>query len=135
LQLRPYTQPTMELAVAAARSPSGGVLAGRDGVGLLSIGGTPPGPVGGPPPERELFQEDAPAHGPTPQPTGWPRRRLLSLPRTARIGASSASFTPPKRASGRARMSNSASRPPPSISAMPPPSRSPRAMSRTRPIG
>src|SRR5215468_6635002 len=42
LQLRPYTQPTMELAVAAARSPSGGVLAGKYGVGLLSIGGTSP---------------------------------------------------------------------------------------------
>src|SRR5579885_1123867 len=39
LQLRPYTQPHMELAVAAARSPAGGVLAGKHGVGLLSIGG------------------------------------------------------------------------------------------------
>src|SRR5437764_811961 len=42
LQLRPYTQPTMELAVAAARSPSGSVLAGRYGAGMLSIGGTAP---------------------------------------------------------------------------------------------
>src|SRR5580692_963552 len=32
LQLRPYTRPTMELAVAAARSPSGSVLAGKYGV-------------------------------------------------------------------------------------------------------
>src|SRR5689334_24976681 len=39
LQLRPYTQPTMELAVAAARSPSGSVQAGKYGVGMLSIGG------------------------------------------------------------------------------------------------
>src|ERR1700710_3016094 len=31
LQLRPYTQPHMELAVAAARSPSGSVLAGKHG--------------------------------------------------------------------------------------------------------
>src|SRR5438046_778912 len=45
LQLRPYTQPTMELAVAAARSPSGSVLAGRYGVGMLSIGGTAPAEV------------------------------------------------------------------------------------------
>ena len=30
LQLRPYTQPTMELAVASARSPSGSLLAGID---------------------------------------------------------------------------------------------------------
>ena len=42
LQLRPYTRPTMELAVAAARSPSGSVLAGKYGVGMLSIGGTSP---------------------------------------------------------------------------------------------
>src|SRR5260370_20258642 len=42
LQLRPYTQPHMELAVAAARSPPGGVLAGKHGDGLLSSGGPPP---------------------------------------------------------------------------------------------
>src|ERR1700751_1224291 len=42
LQLRPYTRPTMELAVAAARSPPGGVLAGQPGVGRLSVGGTSP---------------------------------------------------------------------------------------------
>ena len=40
LQLRPYTRPTMELAVAAARSPSGSLLAGKHGIGMLSIGGT-----------------------------------------------------------------------------------------------
>src|SRR5579871_186035 len=42
LQLRPYTRPTMELAVASARSPSGSLLAGKYGVGMLSIGGTAP---------------------------------------------------------------------------------------------
>src|ERR1700756_3316631 len=42
LQLRPYTRPTMELAVAAARSPSGSLLSGQYGVGMLSIGGTSP---------------------------------------------------------------------------------------------
>ena len=42
LQLRPYTQPHMELAVAAARSPSGSYLSGKYGVGMLSIGGTSP---------------------------------------------------------------------------------------------
>src|ERR1700758_3110918 len=35
LQLRPYTRPHMELAVAAAHSPSGSVLAGKHGVGML----------------------------------------------------------------------------------------------------
>jgi limonene 1,2-monooxygenase len=40
LQLPSYTQPVMEMAVAAARSPSGALAAGRHGIGMLSIGGT-----------------------------------------------------------------------------------------------
>ena len=40
LQLPCYSQPMMELAVAAARSPSGALAAGRHGIGMLSIGGT-----------------------------------------------------------------------------------------------
>ncbi len=38
----PTPQPMMELAVAAARSPSGALAAGRHGIGMLSIGGTSP---------------------------------------------------------------------------------------------
>jgi limonene 1,2-monooxygenase len=37
LHLRPYTQPHMPLAVAAAGSPSGMVMAGKYGLGVLSI--------------------------------------------------------------------------------------------------
>jgi limonene 1,2-monooxygenase len=37
LHLRPFTQPHMPLAVAAAGSPSGMVLAGKYGLGVLSI--------------------------------------------------------------------------------------------------
>ena len=40
LQLPSYTQPVMEMAVAAARSPAGAIAAGRHGIGMLSIGGT-----------------------------------------------------------------------------------------------
>jgi limonene 1,2-monooxygenase len=40
LQLQPYSQPMMEMAVACSRSPVGAVAAGRHGIGLLSIGGT-----------------------------------------------------------------------------------------------
>src|SRR5437762_10807334 len=39
LQLGPYTQPPMELAVAAARPPAGPVVAGKDGDGRSPIGG------------------------------------------------------------------------------------------------
>ncbi|GAB3316164.1 LLM class flavin-dependent oxidoreductase [Geodermatophilus aquaeductus] len=40
LHLRPYTQPCFEMAVAAVASPTGPRMAGRHGVGLLSIGAT-----------------------------------------------------------------------------------------------
>ena len=43
LQLRPYTHPTFDVAVAAQVSPAGPRLAGRFGTGLLSIGATSPG--------------------------------------------------------------------------------------------
>jgi len=40
LQLRPYSRPGLEMAVASARSPVGALLAGKYGLGILSIGGT-----------------------------------------------------------------------------------------------
>jgi limonene 1,2-monooxygenase len=40
LHLRPYSHPTLEVAVAAVASPSGPRIAGKYGVGLLSIGAT-----------------------------------------------------------------------------------------------
>jgi limonene 1,2-monooxygenase len=40
LHLRPYTHPHMEVAIAAVASPSGPRLAGRYGLGLLSLGAT-----------------------------------------------------------------------------------------------
>src|SRR3954471_10668786 len=40
LHLRPYTEPHFDIAVAAVASPTGPRLAGRYGLGLLSVGGT-----------------------------------------------------------------------------------------------
>src|SRR6202008_1632793 len=40
LQLKSYSQPMMEMAVASARSPTGALTAGKHGIGMLSIGGT-----------------------------------------------------------------------------------------------
>ena len=40
LQLRPYSHPCFDIAVAASISPSGPRAAGRFGLGLLSIGAT-----------------------------------------------------------------------------------------------
>lgn len=40
LQLRPYSDPLFDIAVAAVASPTGARLAGRHGLGLLNIGAT-----------------------------------------------------------------------------------------------
>lgn len=39
LQIEPYTKPRMEMAVTTVRSPAGAMLAGRFGLGMLSLGG------------------------------------------------------------------------------------------------
>ena len=39
LQIEPYTKPRMEMAVTSVRSPAGAMLAGRFGLGILSLGG------------------------------------------------------------------------------------------------
>jgi limonene 1,2-monooxygenase len=71
LQLRPYTQPHMELAVAAARSPSGSTLAGKHGVGMLSIGGTAPAQMERHTANWGLYEDEARAHGHTPNRKDW----------------------------------------------------------------
>jgi len=77
LHLRPYTQPRFDVAVAAVASPTGPRMAGRHGVGLLSIGATL---------SKEGFdalahhwnvvQERAEAHGQTVSRRDW---RLVGL--------------------------------------------------------
>ena len=46
LQLLPYSQPHMEMAVASSRSPVGAVASGKHGIGMLSIGGGNTAPSG-----------------------------------------------------------------------------------------
>jgi limonene 1,2-monooxygenase len=71
LQLRPYTRPTMELAVAAARSPSGSFLSGRYGIGMLSIGGTSPAAMELHTANWGLYEETARANGHAPDRKNW----------------------------------------------------------------
>jgi limonene 1,2-monooxygenase len=71
LQLRPYTRPTMELAVASARSPSGSTLAGKHGVGILSIGGTAPAQMERHTANWNLYEDTARANGHTPNRKDW----------------------------------------------------------------
>ena len=40
LHLRPYSDPLFDVAVAAVASPAGPMIAGKHGIGLLSVGAT-----------------------------------------------------------------------------------------------
>src|SRR5207244_13276629 len=71
LQLRPYTPPTMELAVAAARSPAGSLAAGKYGIGMLSIGGTSPSAMERHTANWGLYEETARANGHVPDRKNW----------------------------------------------------------------
>ena len=121
LQLRPYTQPTMELAVAAARSPSGSLLSGKYGIGMLSIGGTAPAQMERAHRQLGPLRGDRARQRACARPQELARRRLLPHRRDARAGAQEC------RSSG--------CRPSPITSATSRPSRSSRPMCRTRSNG
>ena len=87
LQLRPYTQPTMELAVAAARSPSGSLAVRQDTASACCRSAAP---------RRRRWS----ATRRTGTSTRRPRAPTAMCP-TAGTGASSASSTSPRRASRR----------------------------------
>lgn len=78
LQLRPYTDPCFDVAVAAVASPTGPRLAGRYGVGLLSIGATlTPDGFDALAHHWNVVEERAAHYGrPTPDRAGW---RLVGL--------------------------------------------------------
>src|SRR5215510_4711139 len=66
LQLRSYTLPMMEMAVAANRSPVGALAAGRHGIGMLSIGGTSDDALKAHASNWSVYEENAKANGNTP---------------------------------------------------------------------
>jgi len=76
LQLPCYTQPRMELAVAAARSPAGALASGRHGIGMLSIGGTSDEAMKHHAANWRLYEEQARAGGHVPDRSAW---RLVTL--------------------------------------------------------
>jgi len=71
LQLRNYTLPMMEMAVAANRSPVGALAAGRHGIGMLSIGGTSDDALKAHANNWRLYEESARAAGNTPDRRNW----------------------------------------------------------------
>jgi limonene 1,2-monooxygenase len=71
LQLRSYTLPMMEMAVAANRSPVGALAAGRHGIGMLSIGGTSDDALKAHANNWRVYEESAGAAGNTPDRRNW----------------------------------------------------------------
>jgi limonene 1,2-monooxygenase len=76
LQLPCYTRPTMELAVAASRSPAGALASGRHGIGMISIGGTSPEAMEKHVGNWALYEEQARLNGKVANRANW---RLVTL--------------------------------------------------------
>jgi len=76
LQLACFTQPRMELAVAASRSPAGALAAGRHAIGMLSIGGTSPDAMAHHAKNWALYEEQARERGKSADRRNW---RLVTL--------------------------------------------------------
>jgi limonene 1,2-monooxygenase len=71
LQLRSYSQPMMEMAVASARSPTGALSAGKHGIGMLAIGGTSDDALKAHAANWGVYEETARAHGKVPDRRKW----------------------------------------------------------------
>ena len=76
LQLPCYTRPTMEMAVAASRSPAGALASGRHGIGMLSIVGTSPDAMVHHAKNWGIYEEQARLHGKVSDRRNW---RLVTL--------------------------------------------------------
>jgi len=71
LQLKSYSQPMMEMAVASARSPTGALMAGKHGIGMLAIGGTSDDALKAHASNWGVYEETARAHGRTADRRKW----------------------------------------------------------------
>jgi limonene 1,2-monooxygenase len=76
LHLRPYSQPLFDVAVAAVASPTGPKLAGRHGVGLLSVGATTAAGFDALALHWDVLTAEAKAHGHTAHRSKW---RLVGM--------------------------------------------------------
>jgi limonene 1,2-monooxygenase len=71
LQLKSYSQPMMEMAVASNRSPVGALAAGKHGIGMLSIGGTSDEALKAHASNWGVYEKSARAAGKTPDRRKW----------------------------------------------------------------
>jgi limonene 1,2-monooxygenase len=80
LQLKSYSQPMMEMAVANARSPTGALQAGKHGIGMLSLGGTSDEALKAHATNWGVYEEAARQNGKTPDRGKW---RVVTLAHVA----------------------------------------------------
>ena len=71
LQLKSYSQPMMEMAVASSRSPTGALAAGKHGIGMLSIGGTSDDALKAHASNWGVYEEARAQNGKTPDRRKW----------------------------------------------------------------
>ena len=74
--LRPYSNPLFDISAAAVASPAGPRLAGRHGIGLLSIGATSAAGFDALALHWDVMEEEARVHGKTVDREKW---RLVGL--------------------------------------------------------
>jgi limonene 1,2-monooxygenase len=92
LQLSCYTRPMIEMAVAAARSPSGAIAAGRHGLGILSIGGATPASIAHQGANWQLYETEARRHGHIPDRSKWRVVALMHVAETREQARKNVSF-------------------------------------------
>jgi len=71
LHLRPYSDPHFPIAVASTLTPSGPTVAGKHGVGILSLGAGMPGGPAALPGQWRIAEEAAARHGKTISRADW----------------------------------------------------------------
>ena len=76
LHLRPYSNPLFDIAVAAVASPTGPKLAGRHGIGMLSVGATTAAGFDALALHWNVLEEQAKAHGKAVDRSKW---RLVGM--------------------------------------------------------
>jgi limonene 1,2-monooxygenase len=71
LQMLPYSQPCVDMAVASQVSPTGARAAGRHGIGLLSLGATSTGAFNALASNWAILEDQAAQHGTVADRNGW----------------------------------------------------------------
>jgi len=71
LHLRPYSDPHFPIAVASTLTPSGPAVAGKHGVGILSLGAGAPGGMAAIANQWRIAEEEAAKHGKTMERADW----------------------------------------------------------------